>query len=96
MITEEKMRIDAKGNIDFEIRNHSEKRDVCIMVSTIKELLIAACERSDVDPGCIHEGDGVVIMHIRGASYPLVETFRAAQKTFHHIEDQFPFFLKIK
>lgn len=95
-MTEEKMRIDINGNIDFDLRNHSEKKDVCIMCSTLKELLISACELSGVDQDDIYEGDGVVVIHIRGASYPLVETFRAAHDTFKKIADQFPFFLKIK
>ena len=94
-MTEEKMRIDVHGNIEFECRGHSEKKDVCIMVSTLKELLISACEINDVPSEDIYEGDGVVIMHIRGASYPLVETFKAAQSTFKKVADQFPFFLKI-
>ena len=96
-MTEEKMRIDANGNIDFECRNHSEKRDVCIMCSTIKELLISACELNHIDlDEALYEADGVVKIHIRGASYPLVEAFRAAHETYKKIADQFPFFLKIK
>lgn len=95
-MTEEKMRIWTNGNIDFELRNHSEKKDVCIMCSTLKELLISACELNHVDQDDIYEADGVVVIHLRGASYTLVETFRAAHETFKKIADQFPWFLKIK
>jgi hypothetical protein len=95
-MTEEKMRIDVNGNIDFEVRNHSEKKDVCIMCSTLKEMLISACELNHIDPEDIYEAEAVCIIHIRGASYPLVETFRAAHETYKKIADQFPFFLKIK
>jgi len=94
-MTEEKMRIDVNGNIDFSCINHSGNTNVCIMCSTLEEVLVSACEQEHIDQESIFEGDGVMKMHIRGASYPLVMTFKAVHETFKKVADQNPWYLKI-
>lgn len=92
-MTQMMMNIDEKGSIYFDCRNHAEKVDVCIMASTLCNVLIVACRELGISPK--EEADGHIVFDITEAPYPLVQTFKAVNKVFCEIEDQFPFFLKV-
>ena len=92
-MTQEIMYIDGKGSIYFDCRNHADMKDVCIMVSTLCNVLIMACRDHDIEPKEI--ADGHLCFDIPGAPYPLEQTFRWVQKVFEEIEAQFPDHFKI-
>lgn len=92
-MTQQMMNIDAKGNIYFDCRNHARKVDVCIMVSTLCNVLIMACRELGIEPK--EDEDGHLSFDIQEAPYPLVKTFQWVQKVFYEIEDQFPCYMKV-
>ena len=92
MMTKEMMRIDEKGMIFFDCQNHA-KKDVCIICSTLANVLICACRRCGIEP--VTDEDGHLTITVDKAEYPLIETFRAVQDVYEEVAVQFPMNLKI-
>lgn len=92
-MTQELMYIDAKGSIYFDCRNHAGLKDVCIMVSTLCNVLIVACGDLGITPR--DDEDGHLCFDITDAPEALIQTFRWVQKVFDEIEAQFPENLRI-
>lgn len=92
-MTKEMLTIDSRNNIYFDCRNHADKVDVCIMVSTLCNVLIVACAALGIEPK--EDADGHLTFDIAEAPDSLVSVFRTVQKVFYSIEDQFPFYLKV-
>lgn len=93
MMTKEMMRIDEGGMIYFDCQNHAEKKDVCIICSTLANVLLCACRRCGIEP--VTDEDGHLTITVDKAEYPLIETFRAVQDVYKEAADQFPWYLKI-
>lgn len=92
-MTQEMLNIDTRGNIYFDCRNHAEKVDVCIMASTLCNVLIVACAERGISPK--EEADGHIVFDIIEAPGSLIDAFKAVHKVFVEIEDQFPFYMKV-
>ena len=92
-MTQMMMNIDAEGNIYFDCRNHAGKVDVCIMASTLCNVLIMACKALGIEPK--EEADAHITFDIIEAPDSLVQTFKAVHKVFCEIENQFPFYMKV-
>lgn len=75
-------------NIFFDCMNHAGDREVCIMCSTICNVLIAACESAKVDK--IMTTDAHVQICIDKADEALASVFEAAMEVFQDIQYQFP------
>ena len=93
-MTKMKMYIDdTSGDIFFDCVDHADNKDVCIMCSTLSNVLICACRRVNIEPQT--DEDGHLTISVAGAKKPLISTFKAVQEVFNEIEYQFPFQLKI-
>lgn len=93
-MTKEKMYIDAASNeIYFDCKDHADNKDVCIMCSTLSNVLICACRRENIMPQ--KEEDGHLTISISEAKDTLISVFRAVQDVFDEVEYQFPFQLKV-
>ena len=86
------MHISDDGSIMFDCVNHAGKKDVCIMCSTLVNVLITACRRENIQPTV--DEDGHLRLDIEKAGPELISTFRAVRDVFYEVEDQFPFFCK--
>ena len=91
-MTQEMLYID-KSNIYFDCRNHSEMKDVCIMASTLCNVLITACRDQGIEPKECE--DGHLSFDISDAPETLMHTFLAVQQVFCEIENQFPSYLMV-
>ena len=88
-MTEVLMQIDdTNKNIMFGCKNHAGDKDVCIMCSTLCNVLIAACDRANVES--VQTGDALVRIIAYDTDPNLVETFYIVKDVFDEIAEQFP------
>ena len=87
-MTKETMEIDSQGRIYFDCRMHAGVKDVCIMISTLCNVLIVACKEYGIDP--VIDDDGHLAFDIKHAPYPLMQVFQWVQMVFNEIQSQFP------
>ena len=92
-MTKEMMNIDSKGGIYFDCRDHAENKDVCIMCSTLSNLLIVACMDYGIEPK--DDVDGHLSFDIVDAPVELVKLFRWVQTVFDAMQTQFPDYLTV-
>lgn len=81
------------GTVFFDCMNHAGFTDVCIMCSTLCNVLIVACERANVKK--IVTADAHVQLSIDNASESLIELFESVKEVFQEIAYQFPEHVKI-
>lgn len=90
------MQIEPNGSIYFDCDNHAGDRTVCEIISTLCNVLVAACWRAEIE---INEEeaykDGHVTLSIHNAPYPLVETFKTVEEVFAQVEEEYPYRLKL-
>ena len=87
-MTKEMMHIDENMNIYFDCRSHAGKTDVCIMCSTLCNVLIVACSEYGIEPK--DDKDGHLSFDIEKAPSELVRIFGCVQKVFNAVGSQFP------
>lgn len=93
-MTKVMMRADKeKGSIFFDCMNHAGDREVCIMCSTLCNVLGAAVTRAST--GDIISTDGHVQFNIEKRNYALLEVFEAVMDTFKEVEKEHPDKVKI-
>lgn len=92
-MTEVTMKFKPKGSIRFECRNHAGYKDVCIMASTLCNVLIVACDDYSIKPATDTEGH--LSFDIEEAPYPLLHTFLWVMAVFKEIMRQFPEYIKV-
>lgn len=92
-MTQEMMYIDSKGSIYFDCRQHAGEKDICIMASTLCNVLLVACRELGITPK--EESDGHMAFDIVDAPAELIATFRWVQKVFEEIASQFPDYMAV-
>lgn len=92
MIAEIKMTFED-GNIEYEGKGHAEKKDACIICSTLENVLICACRRQNIEP--IEDRSGYLKISVPNADKSLTETFKAVREAFYSAEYQFPWYIKV-
>ena len=93
-MTKEKMYIDTEAKeIYFDCIDHADNKDVCIMCSTLSNVLICACRRANIEP--TKDEDGHLTISVPKATDTLISVFKAVQDVFDEVEYQFPFQLKV-
>lgn len=85
--------IKMEGSIFFDCMNHAGNREVCIMCSTLCNVLIAACERAKV--GDVMTSDAHVQCNINNADGALLEVFASVMEVFKGVAEQFPDMCKV-
>lgn len=93
-MTKVMMRADKEnGSIFFDCMNHAGDREVCIMCSTLCNVLGAAVIRANT--GDIISTDGHVQFNIEKATDKLYEVFESVMMAFGEVAKQFPDSCKI-
>lgn len=82
------------GSIFFDCMNHAGNREVCIMCSTLCNVLQAACERAKV--GDIMESEAHMQISVdKIADGALLEVFASVMEVFKGVAEQFPDMCKV-
>ena len=92
-MTEVTMRFGPKGSVYFDCANHAGEKDVCIMASTLCNVLIVACADYNILPK--DDEDGHLSFDIAEVPYPLLHTFMWVRSVYKEIERQFPQYLQV-
>lgn len=92
-MTKVKINIDKNKNIFFDCYQHAGTRDVCIMASTVCNMVIVSCQKRNISP--LTDEDGHLTYCIEYADDGLLEVVKCAEEVFKEISDQFPEHLKL-
>lgn len=92
-MTKVKINIDKTNNVFFDVYQHAGSKDVCIMASTVCNMVIVACRKRNIRPQT--DEDGHLTYSIEYASDSLIEVITDAEEVFREIEHQFPDDLKV-
>lgn len=92
-MTKVKINMDSHMNIYFDVYQHAGSKDVCIMASTVCNMVIVACRSRNIRP--VKDEDGHLTYIIDFADDSLVEVISDAEEVFREIERQFPDQLKL-
>ena len=87
-MTKVKINIDRNKNVFFDVYQHAGTRDVCIMASTVCNMVIVACQKRNILPQT--DEDGHLTYCIEYADDGLLEVIMSAQEVFNEIAHQFP------
>lgn len=92
-MTKVKINIDKNKNVFFDVYQHAGTRDVCIMASTVCNMVIVACEKRNISPQT--DEDGHLTYCIEYADDGLLEVIMSAEAVFKEIHNQFPEHLRL-
>lgn len=87
-MTKVMMHISSHGDIYFDCLNHAGDYTVCAIVSTLCNVLVSACIRSNIEPREYKPGH--VTLDIEKTEYPLIEVFRSVWDVFLQVAEQYP------
>ena len=80
-------------DIMFDCENHAGDHDVCTIVSTLCNVLVAAARKAGIEPTKYDKGH--VRIDIHNAGYPTAEVFRLVEELMHSVADQYPEHVRI-
>ena len=92
-MTKVKINIDSQKNVFFDCYQHAGTRDVCIMASTVCNMVIVACQKRNISPQT--DEDGHLTYCIEYADDGLLEVIMSAEEVFKEIHNQFPEHLRL-
>ena len=92
-MTKVMLRVDDHGAAFYDCMNHSGDHDVCTIMSTLSNVLVAECFRAGYEPTTYN--DGHVRIDISRATYPLIEVFRCVEECINRVAEQHPEFIKV-
>lgn len=87
-MTKAMLHIDPKEGIYFDCLNHAGDYDVCTIVSTLCNVLVASCLRRNIEPRTYESGH--VTLDINRAEKSLTEVFNAVWDVFKQVAEQHP------
>lgn len=82
-----------RKDIFFDCLNHTGDHDVCTIISTLCNVLVAECLRLNTKPTIYEEGH--VRIDLEYASAPTIEVFRAVEEVFKGVERNHPDIVKV-
>ena len=92
-MTKVMLRVDEHGGVFYDCMNHSGDHDVCTIMSTLSNVLVAECFRAGYEP--TEYNPGHVRIDIGRASYPLIEVFRCVDDVIGKVAEQNPENIKV-
>lgn len=87
-MTEIRFELGEGGSLEFECENHAGDSEVCMIVSTLCNVLVSSFIRSGL-PIDEYES-GKVLLYTEKANYPLVETFRTVVDVLEEVSSKYP------
>lgn len=87
------LNIDKKTNIYFDCENHAEDHDVCTIISTLCNVLVAEMIRIGLSPQIYQEGH--VRIEIPEAGYLTAYLFQTVKTVFEEVAEQEPKHVRI-
>lgn len=92
-MTKVMLRADESGSLFYDCLNHSDDDSVCVMMSTLSNVLVEACFRTGREPTIYNKGH--VRIDIPKAEYPTIEVFRCVDKVIEQVARQHPENVKV-
>lgn len=89
------LKTDSHGDIFYDCENHAGDYDVCTIMSTLSNVLVAAALSEGVQPLEYDEDSGHVRIDIDYASAETVKVFDTVMEVIEQVAEQYPDYVKV-